>query len=424
MSQISFIPGIGPNGPSVEESAKRSTQKYVRGEDAVGIYEDFRNPTGHIMTAWEAYTTFGPEALEEAWDYGSAILHEDSGEALKWRRKALNLSRKSVARAALVNESDMKIAETVAYKVPIQKLERIALALGLDERLLSVEKNAGGDAKLACRLRKLRAPARECSGAAAALSPDTTLLLAETAAIVRVQHRLQKWLGLSSEIGGFQPCDDYGSPQNPAWRVGRDLADDARRILAIGDSPIRSMRELVEVRLGIPVVQARLPETIAGATVMTTDENGDAARGVVLNVAGANRYVWPRRATLALGLGHILYDSDEHLQRARVHTCEDIHAGQQSRAPDLVEQRANAFASAFLTPNDSVRKPAPPDNWVAVDPFPIPETPLQRRGRFAGIVAASYDEGLITEHTAALYLGCEKRDVIDRAKELRELYGV
>ena len=151
-----------------------------------------------------------------------------------------------------------------------------------------------------------------------AINAGTALLFAEAASIIRVQHRLQKWLGLQSKIGGFHPNDDYGSVQNPAWRIGYNLAEDARRIMGLGDAPIPSMRELVEERLGIPVIQTRLPETVAGATVMTTDENGDAARGVVLNTVGANSNIWIRRVTLAHELGHLLYDPDDRLERVRV----------------------------------------------------------------------------------------------------------
>ena len=424
MVSISFIFGTGLKGLSFVEAAKRSSRKYVRGEDAVAVYEKFRNPTGHIMTAWEAYTTFGPEILEEAVEYGSAILPENSDDALKGRRKALNLARKSVARAALVKESDMNIAETAAYKVSIQKLERIAFALGLDERMLAVKKDAGGDDSLAYRLRTLQTPMRESYEAPTELSPRTALLFAEAASIIRVQHRLQKWLGIETEIGDFHPSDDYGSYQNPVWRVGRNLADDARRILELDDAPIQSMREIVEVRLGIPLIQARLPKAIAGATIMTTDDSGDAARGIILNADGANRDARTLRLTLARELCHLLYDPDEHLQRVRVTYCEDLRADPQSRAADRAEQRANAFASAFLGPLDESADDSLATEDFALDYFPIPSAPDQRRGRFAGIVAAACGEGLITDHTAALYLGCDREIVGERIADLRSPHGV
>ena len=416
----SFIFGRGANEFSADEAARLSTWKYVRGELEMGLYEEFRNPTGHIMTAWEAYTTFGPEVLEEAVEWGSAILLETdyaTRDALRKRREGMKIPRRSVARAARVAESDVKAAETELYTVDIHKLERIAFALGLDERFLAFKKDMGGDEKLAYRLRTLQPPARECSGVPTALSPETARLFAESAAIIRVQHRLQKWLGLQSEIGNFQPSDDYGSAQNPAWRVGCNLADDVRRILKLDDAPIPSMRKLVEKRLGIPLVQARLPKAIAGAAVMTTDADGDEARGIILN---ANRDARTSRLTLARQLCHLLYDPGDRIQSIRIDSYEDIHADPQSRATSPVDQRANAFASAFLDTSDESL--AAED--FSLDYFPIPQTPYQRRGRFAGIVAAACGEGLITDHTAALYLGCDREIAGERIADLRSLHGV
>ena len=258
---------------------------------------------------------------------------------------------------------------------------------------------------------------RESYEAPTELSPRTALLFAEAASIIRVQHRLQKWLGLQSEIGNFQPSDDYGSAQNPVWRVGHNLARDARRILELGEAPIQSMREIVEERLSIPVVQARLPKAIAGATVMTTDASGDAARGIILN---ADRDARTSRLTLARQLCHLLYDPGDRIQSIRIDSYEDILADPQSRATDSVDQRANAFASAFLDTSDESL--AAED--FSLDYFPIPDTPYQRRGRFAGIVAAACGEGLITDHTAALYLGCDREIAGERIADLRSLYSV
>ena len=477
MSQEVFIFSPEASGLPFDRAARRSGKKYARGEAELGVYEEFRSPTGHILTAWEAYTTFGPDVLEEAKEWGSAILRSSPNatrDALRKRRESLELSQESVARAARATVSEVKAAETTQHSVSIQNLERIAFALGLDERFLAFRPDAGGDSDLAYRLRKLQSPAWAPVGAPREISAGTALLFAEAASIIRVQRRLQAWLRIPAATG-FQPNADYGDYQNPAWRSGYNLAYQTRKILGLGESPIYSMRELVEKRLGIPVIQARLPETIAGATVMTTDENGDAARGVVLNTVGANQNVSIRRATLAHELGHLLYDPDDRLDRVRVDSYQDSQIDAEDDAPDYVEQRANAFAIAFLAPNDAVRldtltpiseesvarvmdkfgishtaaryhisnchyrnfdvpetvaNSMPSDEWMAaedfaLDYFPLMDaTPYQRRGRFAGVVAASYEEGLITEDTAALYLGCEKQDIRKRASDLRSLYGV
>ena len=474
MNRLTYIFGPEIDGLPENEAARLSTEKYVRSEGGLALYEEWRNPTGHILTAWEAYTTFGLNVLEEAVDRGTAILRESANatsDAFRKRLDNLELLRDSVARAARVDEADVVLAETTPSQLSIHKLERIAFALGLDERFLAFKKDAGGDNRLAYRLRTLQARPVERS---TAINAGTALLFAEAASIIRVQHRLQKWLGLQSEIGGFHPSDDYGSVQNPAWRIGYNLAEDARRILGLGDAPIPSMRELVEEQLDIPVIQARLPNRIAGATVITTDESGEAARGVVLNTVGDNQNVWIRRVTLAHELGHLLYDLDDRLERVRVDSYENNQADAQADTTDYIEQRANAFAVAFLAPNDAVRQVAPTPvseesvagvmdtfgishtsaryhianchyqnyhvpsvgvglmpthEWLAaedfsLDYFPIPSAPYQRRGRFAGIVAAACGEGLITDHTAALYLGCDKEIVGEHIANLRSLHGV
>ena len=472
MDHVTFVfrPGVGGLRP--EDAARRSTRSFVRSEGELGVYEESRNPTGHRLTAWEAYTTFGLDVIEEALEYGSAILKDTAtatSDALRERRRALGLRRQSVRGAARVSEWDIETAESTAHKVPIQKLERIAFALGLDERFLAFKRNPGGDANLAYRLRTLQ---REQTGSARTISAGTALLFAEAASIIRVQHRLQNWLGLPTKRHEIYPVDDYGSPQSPAWRLGYNLAESARSALHLGDGPIASMRDLAEKRLGIPVIQARLPGHIAGATVMMTADDGGDARGVVLNTVGENENVWIRRSTLAHELGHLLFDPDDRLENLRVDSYQesqrDPRAGD---AVDYVEQRANAFAIAFLAPNDAVRKIAPTpvteegvatvmqtfgishtaaryhinnchyrnfdvpysivetrpsDEQIAAENFtaayfPLCDTPIQRRGRFAGLVATASLENLISAHTGALYLNCAVNDFQENAADLKSL---
>ena len=49
-------------------------------------------------------------------------------------------------------------AEIQASDVSIKELEKIAFVLGLDERLLAFDENAGGDQQLAFRLKTLQQP--------------------------------------------------------------------------------------------------------------------------------------------------------------------------------------------------------------------------------------------------------------------------
>ena len=300
-----------------ETAARESTRKFVRSKSEMGPVYEGRNPTGHIMTAWEAYTSFGFDILDEAIEYSGAILLETVGaieRTFKTRRNDLGLSIESVARAASVEAGIVKQAEELARDVPIQALEKIAFSLGLDERLLAFKENAGGDQQLAFRLKTLQQHDAEVS----TLSPGTVLQFAEVASVIRVQSMLMDWLNHPNKVKAFEPDHHYGSPVNPAWRLGYQLAGQARERLGLGNVPVPSMRNLVEKVLGIPVVQAQLPLAIAGATITTSGHNERDVRGVVLNTLGENANVWVRRATLAHELGHILYDPDEKLERLRV----------------------------------------------------------------------------------------------------------
>ena len=470
---------FGPQAKGVrktEDAARLSDKRFVRSLGQLAPCKPDRHPTGHVLTAWEAFDAFGIEVLEEAAEYGAAILkrsRRSAGQALKQRRERLSLSRANIARAASVTEPDVAAAESSELGTKMEALNRIALVLGMDERLLAFPTHDPGD-ELAVRLRTLQS--EEC-GHTKPVLPGTALLFAEAASIIRIQHRLQGWQRIAGEEAPrFKPDKFYGSPETPAWKVGYRLAEKARNILKLGQEPIRSMRELVEIRLGIPVVQAPLPGNteIAGATVVTTSGDGNEVRGIILNTEGANKNVWVRRATLAHELGHLLYDPDDKIENLRIDSYEEGETDPQSRnGMDFVEQRANAFAIAFLAPNDAVREIAslplsaetvaetmrtfgigqiaaryhiynchhqtyevpdagtaeetPSDEQMAlenftIDYFPFSGTSDQRRGRFAYLVGKCYKIGFLSEYTAAMYLQCTVAELAEKLDSLIGLY--
>ena len=447
-----------------------SRQMFVRSKDEIAPYEESRQPTGHRLTAWEALKAYGIEVLEEAVERGSAILRVEPGAAataLKARREALGLPRRRVARATGLDEAIVAKAEAPAQEASIHDMERIAISLGLDERLLSFDVAAGADDQLGIRLKTLQA--QKQSDSAVRLGEGTVTLFAEAAAIIAIQHRLQEWLDLRP-AKLFEPSDDYGDAETPAWKIGYELAARARAALGLDDAPIASMRDLVEKTLRIPVLQAELPSRISGATV-----SSKSSRGLILNVSGDNENVWVRRATLAHELGHLLFDPESSLTSLRVDTYEEAERDPQSRPnrfSDYVEQRANAFAIAFLAPPSAVRElvgtpprvdartvsmrtfgisftaasyhvtnslygqyeipTSPEDAWPSdeqragedftIDYFQPETTPLLRRGRFARLVVAAYDERMISDDTAAEYLRWSQADVERSADFIRSAF--
>jgi transcriptional regulator with XRE-family HTH domain len=473
MTDLGMIFGPEVAGLPVEEAASKSRQRFVRGKDELGLYDEYRHPTGHVLTAWEAYQDYGLDILSEAVEHGSAILIVSRGaieNALRRQRERLGLTLDSVAQGAGIDRANVEKAESHTRDIPIATLERIAFRLGLNEKLLAFHENAGADEDLGVRLKTLQYARSELPS----LSAGTVLGFAEAASIVRVQSRLQEWLGLRTLSQEFETSADYGSSVNPAWRVGYRLAGEARSRLQLGEAPVESMRELIEETLGIPVIQVRLPEFIAGATIATQNSQGGSVRGVVLNTVGDNSNVWVRRATLAHELCHLLYDPADRLENLRVDSYVRNSSDPQSADSDYIEQRANAFAIAFLAPLEQVRRMVEPpiqseavaqvmqtfgisytaaryhvvnahyrsyslpqgsedaeptDEQLAAEDFAIdyfrPErTPISRRGRFSGLVAACYDRGYISEDTAAVYLGCTSTEFLDNLGHIRDIHPI
>ena len=172
------------------------------------------------------------------------------------------------------------------------------------------------------------------------------------------------------------------------------------------------MRKLLEEMLNIPVVQARLNEFIAGITIDTQGGGGEKVCGFILNTVGENTNVLVRRTTLAYELGHFLWGLGQEGTFGISYTAACRHV-------------SNVYSGEFAIPEQS-RNVSPPEVWVDREgfirgDFPIASTPPQRRGRFAGLVAEGYREGLLSSQTAALYLGCDEREFLDRADYIRSL---
>ena len=446
-----------------------SAALYVRGKYQLARCDAGSVATGRRLTEHEVREAYGAGVLPEIDERLSAVLIARDGViegALRRQREELGVTQDQLANAANVNRSIVEDAEADADRIEFRQLEQLAFVLGLDPARLSVDERAGADPELGVRLRVLETE-RQGAPAGARLSARTVLRFSEAASIIRSQGHLQRWLSKPREASDFEPSSNYGPP---AWGAGYELAEFTRKRLGLGLQPVHSMRDLVEGRLGIPVIQAELPKAIAGATIAS---NGQ--RGIVLNVEGANSNVWIRRATLAHELAHILFDPDERLSTVRVDSYDEVarnaeHGGQ---SPDSVEQRANAFAVEFLAPREAVKElvpsPAqvhtariekvmsifgigkaaarfhvgnawwrqaelPPESAIRAEPtheqqaaedftldfFQPKVTPAQRRGRFATLTAEAVDAGLITTDTAAQYLASSEDELSDALPFLRE----
>jgi Zn-dependent peptidase ImmA (M78 family) len=121
---------------------------------------------------------------------------------------------------------------------------------------------------------------------------------------------------------------------------GAKRAREARETLGLDPvAPLACVLTVVEERLELPVVVARLPDEVAGACW----HEGD---GVVLWVNGAQAAP-RRRFTLAHELGHVWCRHDGRLEVDSMQTLS-------GRTTNPLEIQANAFAAEFLMPKEGV----------------------------------------------------------------------
>jgi len=436
--------GLESWGDTPWERARSSRREFVRGQTMLA--EASAEATGHRLAAAEALNNFDFSTLLAAVEEGQAPLVRERSEparTLRRHREALGYTQLHLAKLAKVTVEDVVKAETPGKISSIRILERLALPLAIDERVLGF-KNQVGVEELGVRLRQL-AHAEGSAG----LSPTAVAELAESGWVIARQKSLLSLIGApnTESLERFPPDDDYGYP---TYERGYSLAARTRQILGLNpEAPIRSMRSLISDTLNIPLVQTRLGRGLAGATIA----NGE-ARGIVVNIEGDNQSVWVRRMTLAHELGHLLWDPAQSLNRLMVDRYLDLAVNSSYRR-DPVESRANAFAIAFLAPPSAVdrmfhqadniisavfevalhfdvsvtaaaahignvsrvrvvlprgsRFPEPSDEIRAqedftIDFFPIKDIPPALVGRFAWVVARALDENMISTDTAATLL--------------------
>ncbi|WP_328705855.1 ImmA/IrrE family metallo-endopeptidase [Aeromonas caviae] len=255
----------------------------------------------------------------------------------------------------------------------------------------------------------------------------------------------------------------------PAYQKGYSLAARTRQLLNLGEfEPIKSLTELVEDTLCIPVVQTELSSRFAGATVAPSDTG----RGIIINTKGLNSNIFVRRTTLAHELGHLLWDPEHRLNKLVVDDYEGIN-NIFTDSFDEVEARANAFAAEFLAPASGVKEiykkhvhpvdglravmehygvsfttarwqlinskvVSEEDNFSGIDTThshdwtineearlsysPIPSIPESRRGRFEKIILDCVGLGIISSDSAASCLSCTEEEFLSHHTTLNEMY--
>jgi Zn-dependent peptidase ImmA (M78 family) len=450
--------GKDSKGTTAEQRAKSSKQRFVRSQHQLSLHRE--NATGRILNASEALRLFGWQKLQQLADRNAIPIVTSSDEPYNSIIQQLALIGVEFSKAAQKSrwstDSIRRFGER--KQVPFRDLERMAQGIDLNEETLGTVASTGSDHQLGVRLRTMKSsdPSR--------FSENTVLGLAEAAWTIRKQLELASLTKENDQEVvprlGIVPSSEYGNKLVPAYQMGYRLARETRRLLEINpEVPIDSLKELIETRLRIPVVQFELHSDFAGATVAS-----DRYRGIVINLVGANSNPLVRRMTMAHELGHILWDPDQSLNKLRVDRYDQLEedATADKYPLDHVERRANAFAIEFLAPGDAIvtefRKSeggAPgleklittfgvsrtaisrhlfnssykaldvsnvrigqisSDDWEvresqAVPVFAPDDVPISRRGRFAYLVYRAFKEHLISADTAASLYRCKPSEL-------------
>jgi Zn-dependent peptidase ImmA (M78 family) len=445
-----------------KERARQSKRLFVRGLDEL-TFDESPKAKGRRLTAVEALDAYGFDTLAEVATEGSALLCESVdavGRALRERREQLALQIRTIASETGLTPEVIAALEA-SKRRPVREYEKVARALGLDERMLSFRSAPEGNQDVAVRL-------REMHDARPVLTSTVVISLAEASWVAMTQLRLEAELALPAPKHRFEVDAFYGSSQHPAYRVGYDLADSFREALKLGTEPIKSMRDLLENDLRIPLIQADLGTRIAGATVESAGR-----RAIVVNLFGRNQNPFVRRSTLAHELCHLLFDPQQKLRSLRVDEYAELDERADQRV-DLVEQRANAFSVQLLAPQssalrvyeatahdqlahvmdsfglsftaaryqvwnalkravplDSIQadKSRPEPDWEGREGYTTTYHPIRaladhpsRAGRFSAVVLRAAEEGVVSWDSAGEWLFCSEQDIRRAAPSLRELY--
>jgi Zn-dependent peptidase ImmA (M78 family)/transcriptional regulator with XRE-family HTH domain len=175
--------------------------------------------------------------------------------------------------------------------------------------------------------------------AALASAPDSGEL---SGAVSQLEQQADDYIDLlrraRTEAPGRYPPTRSISHRDPG-QAGEDLATEERNRLGIGDGPVRQLREVLEIEVGLRVFLLPLPREVAGLFVYVNELGG--CIGVNISHPSERRH-W----TMAHEYAHYLVARD----RAEVTLVSH------RRQPPETERFADAFAANFLMPRSGLSR--------------------------------------------------------------------
>lgn len=149
--------------------------------------------------------------------------------------------------------------------------------------------------------------------------------------------KLRRLTGSSTELSSL-PRYELHAPRSAGHAIaqGQQVAEQERRRLQLGQAPVKVPETMVRQNIWTAVLE--LPDEISGLFLRSPDF------GMAI-LANNSQAPVRRRFSFAHEHGHALMDRDKSAMVTSVHNTRT-----------RTEQRANAFAAAFLMPEDGVRE--------------------------------------------------------------------
>lgn len=181
------------------------------------------------------------------------------------------------------------------------------------------------------------------------------------------------------------------------------------------------MIRFTEHGLGIPVIQAELPQRIAGGTIAVSD-GGLACRGIILNTIGENENTMIRTEALLHEVRRIVFGRVERTDNVQVaQRFSDFSMTMLDVLGALVgffdDDTLEVLSSIVIEMYSSLSAES-----YGRDYCPIPNVPILRRGRFSGLVVDAWKQNFISLPTAANYIGCSTDMLRTYAESIRRVH--
>ena len=250
---------------------------------------------------------------------------EQLGERLRVARENQRITQSTAAKGAGLQRSAISLMESGQRQVSMLELARLADLYGYPiEWFVNPDMSVEEDpvitlfrAEPGLNNEEVQEGARYCMR-----------LFAVGASLEKLLSRI------SMNVLPHYKLPDPGSTGR-AIEQGQSVADQERRRLGLGVAPIFSIPKLIGSQ-GIWTAALRLPDEISGLFLRNTKFD----MGILVN---AGQAPVRKRFSYAHEYGHALMDREHKATVTSRHNAKDVS-----------EQRANAFAAAFLIPEDGV----------------------------------------------------------------------